>query len=379
MMTRRKLLAMGTLTPVLASIRGCNDRCHASKLKVLERPRQFPRRTFAVPEEMHARLFDHFWMLFGEDSDLSVGSRLHRLRVLAQLSQQSNRVAADTITREISALVDGRGLSERYGQPDVIYRSGEGYRFLCSKFSSAINHRSCPSHVFQEIAVLAELGIPSTLQIVLSDGTKCVLSQGVKECARFVQMRDSDAMEPEWATFVFAAYLDLTNPWSNRWDETISISEWTQYLLSRDPTRFGCGGTHLFHSLAILHQLDRTEGVLNAKVRQALDERINQLVAKVASNQNEAGTWSGGCLTHAPYRFDTHIYSLDVQDLFMAGHVLEALSMLHPSCDVPDETIANAIQFLLGAILKVERLVDNNYCPVTHCASVLLGGCTHAA
>lgn len=373
MVSRRQLLGFASISPFLVHLGGCS---RSVPPIVLDEPRRFPRRGFTVPGMFHDRLRRHLWMLFGEDNDLSVGSRLHRVRVLAHLAQHSvDASVADLVRQEVEALVNGPELSRRYGQPDVIYRSGDGYRFMCSKFSAAINRRSCPSHVFQDIAVLGELRVPSSQTVILSSGQKRFLWQGIEECARFVQLRDSAAMEPEWATLVFATYLDTSRPWSNRWGETIGISDWTEYVLGRDPSLFGCGGTHLFHSLAVLQQLDCAEGTLSDRVRGLLDDRIQQLIARIEENQNDAGTWPPGCLTDSTYNLDERIYSREVQDIFMAGHVLEALSMLHESNQVPDHVVNDAVGFLLQSIVQVTELSDFNYCPVTHGATVLLGGC----
>ena len=295
--------------------------------------------------------------------EMTLSDLLHWLRIFGnsasiEFQRQTSREVLELVT-------NGNRIEERFGQRGVIVRTRDGVRYLSRLGGVDLVAASRPAHPYQELAVFAELGLPSSTAIVTADGDFTVRDL-MQDCLSNLQLREADRQEPEWATVAIAHYLTPTSTWTNRWGEELSVEKWTGFLVRRDISRFSCGGTHVLHSLGLLLQLHSRHPFMNCQLLDKVRNTCRDLFNEIESSQAPNGAFP------RPATIALQASGID-WDIHITGHILESLLYFPDDLRISNVSVLRGLRFLAEAYRRsTDSDVSKNYCTYSHSGQVLL-------
>ncbi len=275
----------------------------------------------------------------------------------------------------LGPMIDQAQANQCFGS-DAIVETRYGLRFRLQQFTRGQGW-SAESHRDQCLAFFAMTGIPLNQPVIV----------GKKQYAVSAFLEDSIASfslqqhELAWTAMAYASYLPPKNNWANRFGERYSFDQVVGNLMQRDIGTASCAGLHIFQALAHVAQVDRdVTPILGTQTRVQLNSHLAQHVELALQNQARDGSWD--IFWHVA-QTDSLPDFLAAEDqatnigpienrLIATSHMMEALSMLMPAFEIPDDVFRRAaIWCEKQATGATPELIEANFCPLVHMACFL--------
>ncbi|MGH7194269.1 MAG: hypothetical protein ACREJM_12180, partial [Candidatus Saccharimonadales bacterium] len=219
-----------------------------------------------------------------------LGKVIHALHAFKQRPALIARTVASepilsTFSDLTSVLLDQRRAGEWYQGEFSVIRTRHGLRFITST-GGIRQDRPAQAHVDQIIALFAELGLPRTTPVRVSDG-EAAIDDFLSECSANFRL----AGEFEWSALARTRYFPTVDLWTNRFGETFSFDETACALVAKPLDRGSCGGTHGLFTLAVIAQINAANGILSREVADLTRDYLCATAKHVAQGQHADGSF----------------------------------------------------------------------------------------
>lgn len=227
-----------------------------------------------------------------------------------------------------------------------------------------LNRRTSSVHTDDVLATFGEIGVPTDHVLHTRDGDVTVAELIRASMRRFHTVQG----EYEWSTISFARYVMPTTSWKNQYGQKIDVGDLIEECIEPHLRQGVCGGTHRLEALVVLLRADDIAPALSRRERRRITEHLAGVSRLLVATQQEAGYWTKhwGDL---PKSNDVAPLS---ERILATGHHLEWLALAPVELQPPRETIVRAAQWLVRAMLEVDKeTIAVEYGPFSHSARAL--------
>jgi hypothetical protein len=291
----------------------------------------------------HALRFWGFPATFADVPQALSGKEMHRLMV-------DHEQFAEYYGKDAKPLLDDLGAGK-----GVRYRTVEG------DLSS--------SHVDHTLACLLEVGTPLDYSVRTPTRTTTVKTLVEQSLRDFSLNQD----EYEWNAIVYALCLQPPGRWMTEEGQWMDFDRIAERIMRERLPRGVCRGQHRLHALVVLLRVDETERILSDAGRQRIVDFLREITARLVGSQLPDGSWDGNWETAHKPKEGAEPAITDVSDrLLVTGHALEWWSLAPEELLPPRETLIQAGQWAVKAILELDdATIIKRYGPLSHAGRAL--------
>lgn len=257
-----------------------------------------------------------------------------------------------------------RRLVDPVGKP-LLTLSEFGVRVLTTKdLGYGTEWKSAHPGAYEQ--VMAELGVPSSLELRVKDRGDARLVNLIQDSARRVH-RD---IECEWSAISLGMYL-ASHRWKNRFGEWVDFDMLADWLMSKVPGQGACYGTHVPYAMTLLHRLGR-EGkqALSSKIVAKLDRTLVERTSLLAKALSPNGTWDAKWGKYITTKNEAVLHKhRDLVRVICTGHHLEWMSYRPCKSRIPESLLRKVVLFLASALPEFEAALRADWflqLPLSH-------------
>jgi hypothetical protein len=256
-------------------------------------------------------------------------------------------------------LLDENIAKEKFGQsPLIVTRYGIRYNVSGDLVP---NHKHGEAHKDQCLATFATLQLPLETPVSVNSRQFSIRDLLADSFATF----SIDQSELTWTAIAFSGYLPPQTRWIDRFGKTTTFSQLAIRLLSLNPNTQSCAGTHLLHSLAVVHRTNARTKILDSRTQELVGERLSDLFNQISKSQMPDGGWNrrwNRDITH------TSAESSPLVRVAVTSHLLEAAILFDsPGRYLTTESRNNALKCLEVELSALPQTIDPRWlCPYTH-------------